>query len=67
MLVRSRRHEPYQAVGRPALVVQGEAIDADAYDSVAVCLITATPTRGGVCRVELAASSAFGLKQAEGR
>lgn len=63
MLVRSRRHEPYQAVGRPALVVQSEAIDAEAYDSVVVCLITATPTRGGVCRVELAASSATGLER----
>jgi mRNA-degrading endonuclease toxin of MazEF toxin-antitoxin module len=31
VLVRSRRHEPYQAVARPALVVQGEAIDADAW------------------------------------
>ena len=30
VLVRSRRHEPYQAVARPALVVQGDAIDADA-------------------------------------
>ena len=63
VLVRSRRHEPYRTVGRPALVVQSEVIDADAYDSVAVCLITATPTRGGVCRVELAASSATGLER----
>ena len=63
VLVRSRRHESYQAVARPALVVQADAIDADAYDSVVVCLLTATPTRGGVCRVELAASSATGLER----
>ena len=63
VLVRSRRHEAYQAVARPALVVQGEAIDAEAYDSVVVCLITGSSTRGGVCRVELAASSATGLER----
>ena len=28
-----------------------------------MCPITATPTRGGVCRVELAASSATGLER----
>ena len=61
VLVRSRRHEAHQATARPALVVQGEAIDAEAYDSVVVCLITSSSTRGGVCRVELAASSATGL------
>jgi mRNA interferase MazF len=61
VLVRARKHEPCQAVGRPALVVQGDDIDAEAYGSVAVCLISATPTRGGVCRVELPASSATGL------
>ncbi len=63
MLVRSRRSEPYQAVGRPALVVRSEEIDADAYDSVAVCLITGSTTRGGVCRVEIAASSTTGLER----
>lgn len=63
VLVRSRRHEANRAVGRPALVVQSESIDAAAYDSVVVCLITATPTRGGICRVELAASSATGLER----
>ena len=63
VLVRSRRNEPYQAVGRPALVVQGEAIDAEAYDSIVVCLITGSSTRGGVCRVEIAASSATGLER----
>ena len=47
--------------------MQSETIDSLAYDGVVVCLIMATPTRGGVCRVELPASSAFGLKQAEGR
>ena len=63
VLVRARRGEPYQAVGRPALVVQSGAIDADAYDSVVVCLITGSSTRGGVCRVEIAASSATGLER----
>ena len=63
VLVRSPRGEPYQAVGRPALVVQGEEIEADAYDSVVVCLITGSSTRGGVCRVEIAASSATGLER----
>jgi mRNA interferase MazF len=61
--VRSWRDQPYQAVGRPALVIQGEVIDADAYDSVVVCLITGSSTRGGVCRVEIAASSATGLER----
>jgi mRNA interferase MazF len=63
VLVRSRRREPHQAIGRPALVVQGAAVDAEAYDSVVVCLITATPTRGGVCRVEIVASSGTGLER----
>jgi mRNA interferase MazF len=63
VLVRSWRDQPYQAVGRPALVIQGEVIDADAYDSVVVCLITGSSTRGGVCRVEIAASSATGLER----
>src|SRR5262249_42678253 len=63
VLVRARRREPYQAIGRPALVVQSEVIDALAYDSVVVCLITATPTRGGICRVELTASSSTGLER----
>ena len=50
-------------MGRPALVVQSEEIDADAYDSVVVCLITGSSTRGGVCRVEIAASSTTGLER----
>ena len=57
----SRRNEPYSGVGWPALVVQGEANCADAYDRIAVCLITASSTRGGVCRV--AASAATGLER----
>ncbi|MFZ1425878.1 MAG: type II toxin-antitoxin system PemK/MazF family toxin [Geminicoccaceae bacterium] len=63
VLVRARHGEPYQAVGRPALVVQSGEIDADAYDSVVVCLITGSSTRGGICRVEIAASSTAGLKR----
>ena len=50
-------------VGRPALVVQSEEIDADGYGSVAVCPITGSSTRGGVCRVGVAASSATGLER----
>lgn len=50
-------------MGRPALVVQSGEIDADAYDSVVVCLITGSSTRGGVCRVEIAASSTTGLER----
>lgn len=61
VLVRSRKGEAYQAVGRPALVVQADAIDAEAYDSLVVCLITASSTRGGVCRIEVPASSETGL------
>ena len=38
-------------------------IDAKAYDSIVVCLITGSSTRGGVCRVEIAASSATGLER----
>jgi mRNA interferase MazF len=63
VLVHSRRGEAYQAVRRPALVVQSDTIDADAYDSVVVCLITGSSTRGGVCRIELAASSSTGLER----
>ena len=63
VLVCSRRNEPYSAVGWPALVVQGKAICADAYDRIAVCTITGSSTRGGVCRVEIAASSATGLER----
>jgi mRNA interferase MazF len=61
VLVRPRKVEAYQAVARPALVVQGDAVVADAYDSLVVCLITASPTRGGVCRIEIPASSETGL------
>ena len=61
VLVRSRKHEPYQAVGRPALVVQSDDINSEAYDSLAVCLITGSSTRGGVCRIEIPASSETGL------
>jgi mRNA interferase MazF len=61
VLVRSRKDQPYQAVGRPALVVQNDGIDAEAYGSVVVCLITGSSTRGGVCRVEIPASSEIGL------
>ena len=50
-------------MGRPVLVVQSGEIDADAYDSVVVCLITGSSTRGGVCRVEIAASSTTGLER----
>ena len=48
VLVRSRKHEPYQAVGRPALVVQSDDIDSEAYDTLAVCLITDSSTRSAV-------------------
>jgi mRNA-degrading endonuclease toxin of MazEF toxin-antitoxin module len=61
--VRPRRHEACRSVARPALVAQSEAIEAEAYDSAVVCLITASPTRGGVCRIEIAASSATGLER----
>jgi mRNA interferase MazF len=61
VLIRSSGSEPYQAVGRPAVVVQSEAIDAEAYDSIVVCLLTGSSTRGGVCRIELPASSETGL------
>lgn len=61
VLVRPHKREANQAVGRPALVVQGDAIDAEAYDSLVVCLITASSTHGGVCRIEIPASSATGL------
>jgi mRNA interferase MazF len=61
VLVRPRKGEARQAVGRPALVVQGDAIDTAAYDSLVVCLITASSTRGGVCRIEIPASSETGL------
>jgi mRNA interferase MazF len=43
------------------LVGQSDGIDAEAYDSVVVCLITGSSTRGGVCRVEIPASSETGL------
>ncbi len=43
-------------------MVQSEEVDADAYDSVAMCLITGSTTRGGVYRVEIAASSTTGLE-----
>lgn len=62
-MVRARRGEPHQAIGRPALVVQREEIDADAHNSVVVCLINGSSTRGGVCRVEIAGSSATGLER----
>jgi mRNA interferase MazF len=60
---RPRRHEPHEAADRPALVVRSDLVDAEAYDRIAACLITASPTRGGVCRVEVAASSATGLER----
>lgn len=59
----TRRGKRSQAVGRPALVVQSVEIDADAYDSVVVCLITGSSTRGSVCRVEIPASSTTGLER----
>jgi mRNA interferase MazF len=63
VLVRPRKGEAHQAVGQPALVVQSDVIDAEAYDSLVVCLITASSTRGGVCRIEIPASSETGLAQ----
>lgn len=44
------------------MVLSGE-IDADAYDNVVVCLITSSSTRGGVCRLEIAALSTTGLER----
>jgi mRNA-degrading endonuclease toxin of MazEF toxin-antitoxin module len=61
--MRARRGEPFQTVGRPAVVVQSGEIDANAYDSVVVCLITGPSTRGGACRVEIVASSTTALKR----
>ena len=61
MLVRPRKGEVYRAGGRPAPVVQGGAVDAEAYGSLVVCLITASSPRGSVCRIEIPASSETGL------
>ena len=46
---------------RPALVVQGEAIDAGAYDSIVVCPMTSLVTGGELCRVAVEPTPETGL------
>ena len=55
VLVQSRKGEAHQAIAQPTLVVQSDAVAAEAYDSLVVCLMTASATRGGVCRIEILA------------
>ena len=48
---------------RPALVVQGEAIDAGAYDSIVVCPMTSLVTGGELCRVLVEPTAETGLER----